>query len=146
MLAYKVVEKKTRKGSNWLLAKLEARRKIIPFPLKIMQKHREFYPSYFGGRTIRAVPGSQGIFCFQKYEEAERFITYYDLQHRARIIRLRGIGEPNLKPRFLPQVGTVTLRKNLIELYSLDTTNYRPLNVYSIPAGNCTFREVEVLD
>jgi len=50
MLAYKVVEKVTRKGSNWMLAKkkfyLRSHLQEFSFPTEIMKKHLEFYPSY----------------------------------------------------------------------------------------------------
>jgi len=146
MLAYKVVEKVTRKGSGWMLAKKEAQAYRVPFPLKIMEKHKKFYPTYYKGRTIKAVPGSEGIYCFQTDEDASYFVSYYGLEGQARIIRVEGIGEPSMRPHYIPRTGTVKKIENLISLYSLDHTYYRFLHLCLWAKGAVCFGTVRVLD
>lgn len=110
-MPFKVVEKKTRWGSNWALFKdLLMDCEISPEKcykgLKFRREHPEFFPHYYKGHTVKAVPGTAGIMCFPTRADAERFRD--DCRYRGRfiIIEVKGIGSPRKVDQVIEWCGS----------------------------------------
>ena len=84
MIIHKVVERGTRKGSNYILAKY-TEDLDVPF----LRAHPELFPSYQPGRIIQAARNTIGILGFDTLEHAEDFQScYWQLQDFGIIIDL----------------------------------------------------------
>jgi hypothetical protein len=109
MIAYKVVGKKKRDCSNWLMQtrnrKIDRRR--------IARKIIRYYPRYPKGKIVKAVPGSVGILCFVDTSAAEHFMEKYCLCDRAKIVPVRGVGSPNYNPSIFWWINTSIDRLHL---------------------------------
>lgn len=84
MIAYKVVDRKSRRGVNWayftrsnsrLLSNNFSRR----HKRRIIQKLSEYFPVYKKGAVINKVPSSVGILCFRKKADAAGFVNFNGL-------------------------------------------------------------------
>ena len=145
LIAYKVVEKGTRWGSNWMMFKdvltdPEALPSSCEKGLKFQKEHPEFFPRYFKNTIVKAAPKSRGILCFETKQHAERFITYSDLKHRAIIVKVRGIGQARQIVSVIPNCGSFP--------WHLTLTTKMKLGFYMMraPKGTIAFNAVEVLE
>jgi len=135
-IAFKVVEKGTRKGSNWIIYKRYNDPQNLPPLLK-----KNFFPSYHKEETIKAFPKSPGILCFMYKKDAETFIRDECLKN-AKIIKVRGIGEPNLKPLLIDSCG---FKPHKLGGYYFNKINYIPRLLYT-HLSIVAFPAVEVLE
>lgn len=86
MIAYKVVERRTRYGSNLALCKRgrDDWRGLRKFVEKYIgnvsdyQKILPYFPRYFKGALVKMAPGSVGLMVFKRELAAERFRWYYE--------------------------------------------------------------------
>jgi len=102
-MPYKIVEKGTRWGLNWLIFKYyrkTQRPEIYVRGVAFRKSHPEFFPRYFKDRIIHAVPGSLGIMCFPFKEDAEQFKLL--VPDTGKIIKVEGIGKPRHVYEVLP--------------------------------------------
>ncbi len=106
MIVYKVVEKKTRWGSNWTIFKHSYIRSVAAKnAVKFRKKHPEFFPHYYKGRVIKAAPDSPGIMCFETRRAAETFIFKTGIFSTAITIKVKGIGPPREVHSISPECG-----------------------------------------
>lgn len=93
-MLYKVVERQTRWGTNWMVFKHQHSKdkEIYLKGLKFRKEHPEFFPHYFRGKIIKAVPGSLGIMCFSRRDYAEQFMKSLCLGEMAIIVRVKPLG------------------------------------------------------
>jgi hypothetical protein len=99
MIAYKVVEKRTRYGSNIAMFK---HRNWISNKDKInIRKNKNIFPRYFKGKIIKAKEGTPGIFFFEGIGDASLFMFSYSLESVCKIIRIKTIGDITRRPRIL---------------------------------------------
>jgi len=140
MIAFKVVEKKTRHCSNVMIYKeyLPTLKAIEKF-LRWKRKYPQYFPRYLKGSTIYAADGSVGIMCFESKEAAEKFIeSQRFIKISAKIIKVEGIGS-KLRPKAIIQWhGAVPM--DLIKKGSLDLVVVPP------PVGTIAFMAVRVLE
>lgn len=104
---YKVVEKKTRHGSNmtiYLNSIPSTRRQLYKRIKKIIPEYLR--PRYLKGRIIKAHPDTVGIMCFKTVENANHFICNYGLQSTSRIVKARGILRETQNVKIIPQCGS----------------------------------------
>ncbi len=99
MIAYKVIDKVTKYGSNaWIYREYG---NISEF-IADNPEAKKYFPKYEKGKIIRGVKGSPGIFCFENVEDARNFIDVYS---EAIIIKVEGIGKMKRKPKILDGCG-----------------------------------------
>lgn len=100
MIAYKVIHKSSRRGSNYgLLVKNECR------PWTVSKKIlNALFPKYIKGKRTRYVKGSMGIMCFGSHENAVRFMDLYDATFK--VIKVRGFYRLSGKGNFIRGAGS----------------------------------------
>lgn len=106
-IVYKVVEKRTRHGTNMTMFlnnipdfrkhRYKRIKKFIPEYLR---------PRYLKGRTIKAHPHTVGLMCFKTVDYAKSFIYDYSLQSTSIVIKVRGILRKNQNVTIIPHCGT----------------------------------------
>jgi len=141
-IAYRVVTKNTRKGTNWAFLTYRSSSKEVRYLAKRYFTHDPF-PSYYKGKIITALPGSLGIFCFPSYEKAQNFIeSSKHLQEKAKIIKV--LGFPSWKPvrSVLPDCSMSVISL----VYYQDKYSYTRLPPRSKVFNSVTFPEVLVLE
>ena len=135
MIIYKVVEKRSRRGTNWILSsKME---KLKLFNDESYKKLKPYFPQYRKGRIVKAVPKSTGILCFKTENHAKNFINgelRFNKQ-KAKIIKLRGIGNPKRR---------VVIMGHCSNFLNLIGEGFRTIKRDN-PAGTIAFNSVEVL-
>ena len=145
MIAYKVVEKQTRWGSNWMmfkdyLADKEISRLVLVYRigLNFRKKNPEFFPRYFRGSVVKAAPKSKGILCFETKQHAENFISDFFLKHRATVVKVQGIGRARRIDSVIRGCGAVP--------WHLVTKKGDALYMMPPPKGTIAFNAVKVLE
>ena len=86
MLAFKVVEKNTRCGTNWAIYKNN-----YNTDFSFIKKHKEYFPRYLKNTIVHAVKGSVGILCFKDEKHAQKFIDIYQIN--AKIVKVEGYNQ-----------------------------------------------------
>jgi len=140
IIAYKVVHKETRYGSNAALFMRDKNRyyeseAIFKEALEECSELRKFFPIYLKGKKIRRVKDSCGILCFLTIRDAENFLERYcGLSKITKIIKVTGIlfktGE---EIRLIGNCGKI---ENLL----------RGKFQHVPPFGTITFKEVTILE
>ena len=104
-VAYKVVEKGTRHGSNWAIYK---QRHMTLFMKSFRKKYIHFFPRYLKGTIVKAMKSSVGIFIFPKLEDAQNFEEMLIRQDgvSTKIIKVQGLGERRKIERIILGCGT----------------------------------------
>ena len=91
-ICYKVVEKRTRYGSNWSIYRaifFMNRAETLPKP-----PDSPYFQTYKKGSTIKCVPGSVGIMVFESKRSAKYFASNGALNNdRVMIIKVLGVGK-----------------------------------------------------
>jgi hypothetical protein len=140
MIAYKVVEKNTRWGSNWAMFK-HSHMKIMPGlhwkkALAFKKEYPKYFPRYFKNYIIKAVPNSPGILCFRYYRHAQLFICRYSwTEIKIIIIKVEGFGIP--KDNICVHASCGTDPRDLIAASD---------GIVSAPYGTIGFKKVRVLE
>jgi hypothetical protein len=138
-IAYKVVGKITRYGTNATgseLSELQTK--------KIIEENPKFFPRYKKGEVIKAVKGSQGIYCFLGKKDAINFKNQYDiLREKARIVKVIGYGSPNKNPLF---ISSCMQLDNLINSFDDEEkyTKWKYRHCYYVSIA--TFKTIKVLE
>lgn len=95
-IAYKVVDKKTRHGSNFVvyLTELFQDRTFeeVEDTIKYLRLKR-YFPIYKKGKIVKAAPDSVGIFCFNDKDSAFDFMNNNEILEFCNIVSVRGIGK-----------------------------------------------------
>ncbi len=133
-MAYKVIDKVTRRGTNASIAMTE-----YGFDESVFDEVApEYYPKYIAGTVVKAVEGSAGICCFKTQSAAQEFIGLFPKYKSCKfmIVKVRGwkkVKSPVLKVGLgcLPCV----FKRNLLHCFE------RP-----IPRGFVSFEKVKVLE
>lgn len=96
MIAYKVVAKKTRYGSN-AIGYLRDYEHMFEWSMfrKVLKKYpelKQYFPVYKKNATVTAVSRSAGIFAFREKFQAETFIKEYfnGIRSKVEIIKIEG--------------------------------------------------------
>lgn len=132
-MPYKAVEKQTRHCSNWTLYKTHLPTARV---CKYRRDHPEWFPRYLKGRTIKEVPGSVGILCFELRIDAFHFIKNYKRTSIDwLIIQVRGI---NRREDIRSLIGGCGLYPTNLCLTQDEFA--------SPPRGTVAYREVLVLE
>lgn len=148
MIAYKVVNKETRDGSNWTMfindkfynkyAKEDKIKDGLRAAKEFKKQHPEYFPKYKKDTIVYAAPGSVGIMCFETAENAYDFIHRYDLNSRAKAIKVDGIGRAKRKNiKITCGCGSNPGNLTNIHYYLIETDP---------PEGTITFKSVKVLE
>ena len=144
MIAYKVVEKGTRFGSNMTInkhvnlnrASFEKLTPDMKRSLKLRMDHKAWFPRYFKGTTVKMAPGSVGILAFDTRENAEEFKADYGaLDEYGKIIKVK------VKGKLLPKsqiIRSCSEFAHLVGIWRQDMVNP--------PTGTIFCRAVEVLE
>jgi len=95
MIVFKVVGKRTRRGSNITIYKTgyPIAERIINAK-RLCKEHPDYFPKYSKGTIVKGVKATPGIMCFKQRQYAEQFLQTYLIQFEAKIIRVKGIGRP----------------------------------------------------
>lgn len=93
---YKVVDRETRLGSNWMLFIMRHNYHIYDMWIILRAyifrfTHRKFFPVYKKGKTLTADFKSPGFMLFNTYDAAIRFINQYQLGNFANIIKVEAL-------------------------------------------------------
>lgn len=104
MIAYKVVEKRSRRGSNYMIAFGDThynpkKRKYLN-ELIIKNDLQVFFPQYFKNKIIKAKKGSIGILCFENVRSCKFFIKDYRLKNY-KIIKIETYGDITRNPMII---------------------------------------------
>lgn len=140
MEVFKVVEKQTRRSSNWAIYCESTGRN----PKKLIPEWERYLPQYLPNTYVHALSGSVGIFCFESIEYAKLFIGKEFCTHTTfpLIIKVRGIGKPKHPSCIIMGCGgdprniAIGIRKASNIPFILRST---------APSGTVTFPAVEVL-
>ena len=101
-IVYKVVEKRTRHGSNWTLYKnkMESENGLqyLKQINKLRRDHIKYFPRYLKGTEVRMALGSIGILTYETIYDANIFKDQYFGLRNTIIIKVEGFG------RLYPQV------------------------------------------
>lgn len=135
VLAYKVVHKVFRRGTNYILG-TEGRDVAIPREIE------KYFPQYLKDAVVKAVPKSAGICCFKTREDAKQFINDELLLYISlcEILKVQGEGVV-AHPVLYPQLGC-NLQYFLDALYHKMGYNLTK----ALPGGFISFRKVTVLE
>lgn len=92
---YKVVDRETRLGSNWMIF-MKHNNNICDIWIILKAyifrfTHRKFFPVYKKGKTLTADFKSPGFMLFNTYGSAREFITQYQLNNVANIIKVEAL-------------------------------------------------------
>ncbi len=101
-IAYKVVDPKTRYGTNVILAK----RTCDGYTLqKLLNAYPEYFPQYHKEAIVEKAPRTEGLFIFLEKEHAENFVLdeLYDLF--VKIIRVQPLAELKQPRRVFAHMG-----------------------------------------
>ena len=137
MIAYKIVEKQTRWGMNWMLFKYYNKTKYPSWfadGLRFKKYHPQYFPRYFKGRIIHAVSGSLGIMCFETKQDAKLCLKWIDV---GKVIKVRGIGEPT----YVSEVFADTF---IMPWNVINDEDFGPFD--KAPKGTVAFPAVKVLE
>lgn len=143
MNAYKVVEHFSRRSTNWGLYCKWSERNTHNF----IKEWEPFLPQYIPGTIVKAIEGSQGIYCFREKKYAEEFkdsligdYIPFSTTLRFDIIKVRGIGEPNHSPLIFTGCGSTPGYLTRLLLPYME-------HIYQdvAPVGAITFPAVEVI-
>ena len=139
MIAYKVVEKGTRFGSNVTIDKHE-NRNITPKERRrittLRRKHKAWFPRYLKHTTVKMVRGSIGILAFDAFENADRFKKKYpSLYNHGQIIKVK------VKGKLLPEARVILGCSKFEHLLGMLSSTTAPA-----PSGTIFCRAVEVLE
>lgn len=152
MIAYKVVLKEYRYGSNFALyfyfkkRNQHASNKTMMSRIKnkiTKLKLEEYYPRYTPRSVIKAAPKSSGIFCFLTRIDAQAFIDSHclsfsnNIKKYFEIIKVNGYERNKLKVKFVQSYDTDDL-----EFVLASKRYYQPCNI----PGVVTFKSVKVLE
>jgi len=114
MIAFKVVDKRTRHGSNWTMFYRQSEEKNVKGRLaKIKKKIPNIFPRYKKNRIINSLNESPGIYCFSSIYSAKAFIYTHALERYTKIIKVRGFKEKN--PSNLAIYGCGFYIENLLD-------------------------------
>jgi hypothetical protein len=136
MICYKVVGKENRYGSNYTMLYSDNNMPETGIDMRVFKR---FFPKYEKGKIVKAIRGSQGIFCFQTKTDAQKFrhTCSENFQKITTIIKVEGIGEPNYFPKIIKECGAW-----LSNLLSYKTTQA----MIEAPMGSISFKSVRVLE
>jgi hypothetical protein len=85
-IAYKVLDRETRHGSNYTMLSVDKELYKITKILEV------FFPVYTVGHIVSAVPNSCGIMCFNCEENAKTFMSFnYGLRTHGMLVKIVGI-------------------------------------------------------
>ncbi len=143
MIVYKVVEKKTRYGSNMIIFKkycqsgLDSsdyiRRRIIRAK-RFIKENPEYFPRYFRNTVVESVKESLGILTFENEEAANEFQRINSITGRSKVVTVRGIGTPREVTYLYGGCGA-------------DPSNLKgSISSTRAPFGTVAFESVKVLD
>ena len=136
MIAFKVVGKRTRRGSNITIYRNNHPLNERPIDARrLCRENPDHFPKYSKGATITALESTPGIMCFKDRDYAEDFLETYDIRLEAKIIRVRGIGRPRRSLKIFGDCGD-----NPEYLWTLKEPIRSPI------PGTVAFRSVKVLD
>ena len=156
-IAYKVVGKYNRLGTNWVSA---FRSLLIKDPKKLPRKlqflRRKFKESNLDHWTHRYQKGyfyqtpldDQGFMCFENYESAKKFIkTFYRIKNLLKVIKVAGFGKPNYDIDIISRLG---IWENLKALPSYPISSWKRYRfndsvTYSNLLG-VTYKTIQVLE
>ncbi|MHA1305405.1 MAG: hypothetical protein ACTSPI_17025 [Candidatus Heimdallarchaeaceae archaeon] len=138
-IAYKVVEKYTRLGTNLMIYKrygdVHERRELIKrYPL--------LFPRYQKGKILEADKQTEGFFIFEDKFYIETFICYEGLfEGDLKILRVKLLDSPKQPKKILKGCGARPMKlskifKNQIPQYDLSPA----------PSGSWVCQKIEVLD
>ncbi len=138
MIAFKVVEKKTRWCSNWAYFKHYAKDtlpEVYKCGLRYKKQHPKFFPRYLKGRMIEGAPGTVGIYVFPTRSSAERFKGRLPCEDQTKVIKVEGI-------------GTSQKVESVIEACGTDPwyLTYKPWLTRPAPKDTIAFKAVKVLE
>ena len=104
IIAYKVVDKETRYGTNAALM-LHAKEHDRCDVARVLIAYEQFFPKYERDAFIECVPNSPGVCCFETIEDAQNFIRddLGDLCYEVKIIKVEGL--KRLRKRIYTQIG-----------------------------------------
>ena len=136
-IAYKVVDPKTRYGTNIILAK----RNCDSYTLqKLLNAYPEYFPQYHKEVIVEKAPETEGLFVFPEKEHAENFVfaELHDLP--VKIIRVQPLAELKQPKRVFAQFGARPWELPRMR-------NFRNLLVLrSTPAGSKVCNKLKVLE
>jgi hypothetical protein len=90
-IAYKVVGKKHRCGTNLTLFILSCGGRLTKTFQRMVAEHSEYFPVYSKGAKVTAVPGSVGLLAFRYKRDAVAFQVDEDFTAATEIVRVRAI-------------------------------------------------------
>jgi len=95
MIAYKVVEKCSRRGTNWACDGRTLKQLKEQLSAEQYQCLKPYLLTYRQGATVQSAPGKNGMFCFDTYAHAEWYLKHTDKCYRPRfkIIAVELLGE-----------------------------------------------------
>jgi len=106
-ILYKVVEKKTRFGSNWAIfaSNLKrfsydpAHRDAYKEGLAFRKKHPQLFPRYLKGHIIEALKDTIGLMLFNDSYDALEFQAHHRLDENTKVIRVEPLSKVNKIPK-----------------------------------------------
>ncbi|MCK5255074.1 MAG: hypothetical protein KAQ81_03565 [Deltaproteobacteria bacterium] len=135
MIAFKVVEKRTRFGSNLAICRASHHGSAFSNVIKAFKrKYPQFFPRYLKGSIVKKAVGTVGILTFKTWYDAERFACSLSAWRSLKIIKVKGIGKPKEEVWLIGNCGS-------------DPTNL--LNAgeeVPAPTGTLAFPTVRVLE
>lgn len=122
MIAYKVVNKKTRKSCTTLI-----------------REETEYTLEYLKGKIVEGIPDTLGVICFGKKYQAKAFLnsTFSTVKDRAMILRVKTIGHKEI-----PKLISGWLSS--MELFDFYSSERKGATIP--PEGTVCYSKVEVLD
>lgn len=143
-IAYKVVEKGTRNGTNWTLFKNSRNfsRLNRELYMRFKRKHKEWFPRYKKGSIVEMAEGSVGILTFCDKYAACQFMWLEGLNSdTVKIIRVRGIGKMPTPSFIISGVGS-DIERIIINPKEADLIG----DLRRTPPGVACYKKVEVLE
>lgn len=137
-MAYKIVDRITRRGTNALLLILNGGYKDNDFD----KVNKEYFQKYNKDATVHAVKDSAGICCFKSKKTAEEYVSKKGIafRDRALIVKVRGFTTvPHPKLVYGCACNPSRIRKQIKTL--CEWNDYMPL-----PTGFISFEKVKVLE
>jgi hypothetical protein len=137
MIAYKVVDKRTRYGTNAAIFIDSTKFSKYEFERFIKENDLvEYYPSYEKGNIAEAVKDSHGIMCFHDINDAYDFMERENLEDICEIIKVEGINlihDGKRSYRIAPSVG-------------MFPNNVKDIKFYEARVYYITYEKVKVLE
>ena len=107
MIAFKVVEKRTRFGSNLAICRASHHGSAFSNVIKAFKrKYPQFFPRYLKGSIVKKAVGTVGILTFKTQFDADHFAASLSARPSLKIIRVEGIGKPKEKVRLIGNCGS----------------------------------------